>query len=66
MDVLFRKSDIDKDLMVINHIVLLGILSIGVSLIIQNHSQKFLKAKLKATLSIEFYIVGEKGKLVQH
>ena len=38
MDVLFRKSDIDKDLRVINHIVLLGILSIGVSLIIQNHS----------------------------
>ena len=63
-DVLFGKFDIDKDFMVVNHVLLLG-----KYFIYRQFWQFFLavfKAKLKATLNLEFYIARKKGTLAQH
>ena len=67
MDVLFGKFDNDKDFMVINHILLLAKLFIyRCKLDNTKPSLEVFKAKLKATLNIEFYIARKNGKFVQH
>ena len=67
IDVLFGKFDIEKDFMVINHVLLLGKLFIyRCKLDIVKPSLEVFKAKLKATLNLEFYIARKNGTLAQH
>ena len=66
-DVLFGKFDIDKDFMVVNHVLLLGKYFIyRCKLDNIKPSLAVFKAKLKATLNLEFYIARKKGTLAQH
>ena len=66
-DVLFGKFDIDKDFMAVNHVLLLGKYFIyRCKLDNIKPSLAVFKAKLKATLNLEFYIVRKKGTLAQH
>lgn len=66
-DVLFRKFDIDKDFMVVNHVLLLGKYFIyRCKLDNIKPSLAVFKAKLKATLNLEFYIARKNGTLAQH
>ena len=66
-DVLFAKFDIDKDFMVVNHVLLLGKYFIyRCKLDNIKPSLAVFKAKLKATLNLEFYIARKKGTLAQH
>ena len=66
-DVLFGKFDIDKDFMVVNHVLLLEKYFIyRCKLDNIKPSLAVFKAKLKATLNLEFYIARKKGTLAQH
>ena len=66
-DVLFGKFDIDKDFMVVNHVLLLGKYFIyRCKLDNIKPSLAVFKAKLKAALNLEFYIARKKGTLAQH
>ena len=65
-DVLFGKFDIDTDFMVVNHVLLGKYFIYRCKL---DNIKPFLavfKAKLKATLNLEFYIARKKGTLAQH
>ena len=67
IDVLFGKFDIDEDFIVINHIILLAKFYIYRSKLDNTKpSLEVFKAKLKATLNIEFVIAKRNGKLAQH
>ena len=67
IDVLFGKFDIEKDFMVINHVLLIGKLFIyRCKLDIVKPFFEVFKAKLKATLNLEFYIARKNGTLAQH
>ena len=66
-DVLFGKFDIDIDFMVINHILLPAKFYIcRYKLDNTKPSLEVFKAKLKATLNIEFLFTKRNDKLVQH
>ena len=58
---MFGKFDIDEDFIVINHILLLAKFYIY-----RKPSLEVFKAKLKATLNVEFDIAKRNGKLAQH
>ena len=61
------KFNIDKDFMVVNHVLLLGKYFIyRCKLDNIKPSLAVFKAKLKATLNLEFYIARKKGTLAQH
>ena len=62
---MFGKFDIDEDFIVINHILLLAKFYRS-KLDNTKPSLEVFKAKLKATLNIEFVIAKRNGKLAQH
>ena len=67
IDVLFGKFDIDEDFIVINHIFLFAKFYIYRSKLDNTKpSLEVFKAKLKATLNIEFVIAKRNGKLAKH
>ena len=67
IDVLFGKFDIDEDFIVINYMLLLAKFFIYRSKLDNTKpSLEVFKAKLKATLNIEFVIAKRNGQLAQH
>ena len=67
MDVFFRKFDIDKDLTVINHILLLGKFFIyRFKLDKISPLLDVFKAKLTATYKLELYIARKNDVLSKH
>jgi len=67
LDILFGKFELEKDFLLVNHILLLAkyfifkckLLKVIPSLLV-------FKAKLKATYKLELYIAKEKGILLNH
>ena len=67
VDELFGKFDIDKDFIVINHILLLAKFYIyGCKLNSTKPSLEVFKAKLKATFNVEFLIAKRNAKPVHY
>ena len=67
LDILFGKFDLEKDFLLVNHILLLAkyfIYKCKLSKVIP--SLLVFKAKLKATYTVELYIAKEKGFLPNH
>ena len=67
LDILFGKFDLEKDFLLVNHILLLGkyfIYKCKLSKVIPSLS--VFKAKLNATYKVELYIAKEKGILLNH
>ena len=66
-DIFFGKFDLDKDFMLINHILLLAklfIYSCKIDKIVP--SFVIFKAKLKANYNLEFFIARKNGTLLKH
>ena len=67
LDILFEKFDLEKDFLLMNHILLLAkyfIYKCKLSKVIP--SLLVFKAKLKATYKLELYIAKDKGILLNH
>ena len=67
LDIIFGKFNLEKDFLLVNHILLLGkyfIYKCKLSQVIP--SLLVFKAKLKATYKVELYIAKEKGILLNH
>ena len=67
LDIIFGKFNLEKDFLLVNHILLLGkyfIYKCKLSQVIP--SLGVFKAKLKATYKVELYIAKEKGILLNH
>ena len=67
LDIFLGKFDLEKDFLLVNHILLLGkyfIYKCKLSQVIP--SLLVFKAKLKATYKVELYIAKEKGILLNH
>ena len=67
LDILFGKFDLDKDFLLVNHIILLAKYFIyKCKLSKASPSLTVFKAKLKATYKLELYIAKKNGILINH